>query len=319
MFSRGILLMVSVSVCVVAPANEFAVSKHQGSVIAATQVENDIQYKKGLLTGVALDQPIMQMLAAIGRSANLEIEYHYKPENNETVSYQLKNVRLRVALKDLLENYSYLFIPAEEEKAPGKLILLDRKNGGNGSRYHLQTDINVDAKHKERDAVGEVQVPSEEGRKNTPGLRSLDDFLSLEELAPKLAYGAESEEQRMEREDQEARYAEALLQRALAVLETSYDNLYGQALAALQGMDAPEAVAALLEAAQGGYAKSADLQFFAAEALSHHAADLGYKNQLANDALKQLKDSKIPAVREVAAKALSDMRYAQKKQDGIND
>lgn len=318
MFNRSALLMLSIGLYGIAPAKEHApVQKDEVGTVPAIQMKEGIEYQQGLLHGIAHNQPVKHMLAAVGRFANLEIEQRYKPSDTETVSYQMNGVRLREALKKLLEDYSYLFIPAGEDNTPGKLILLDRKDGEHDPQNQIQADI-VSA-HVQFEEQNELEAArhSSEKKKKVSGPRSLDDFLSLDKLKPKLAYEPESDEQRRTREEQEAGYAEACLQRALAALESDYENLYEQALAALQRMDSPEATAALLEAAQGIYSKTADLQYYAAETLSNRAADFGYSNQLANDALKQLTGSKLPAIKDVAEKALDDMNYyLLKKQAG---
>lgn len=279
------------------------------NVAAKQSLDGKLLYENGLLSGSANNWSVSATLKSLERIANLNVEQRYKLDEKESVSYQINKLDLQAGLKELLRDYSYLLIPPSNANGhKGKLILLNKKDQISAKPSIIPmavSSIEIDPVSKEN--------PEETQRKKAfEGPRGLNEFKPLPDLDPNVLY--EQQAAGDQTDEQIAEWSDAKLQRALAALESKYENLKQDALTELKGMNAPEATAAILDAARGAYGKSRDLQYTAAKILWEHAADLNYKDDTANTALFKLREIKISEIDDIAHQALSDMEYMVSKQ-----
>lgn len=263
------------------------------------------RYKAGLLNGHAKKIPLEKVLADLSAATGLKPVLKYKPEKDEAVSFRVKDKILTDGLKEVLRNYNYLFIPASNAKEVSKLIVLGNTSAGEGDEQvsPLQEKI--------------VEVP-ESPEENPAGPHSLDDFRKLNlagDTGDTVPTYEETAEQREAREAREREELEQRTERAVDALDSNYRGLKEDAIGELTGVNSPLATNALLDTALNGEDK--DLQQYAAEALWRHAADLGFKNPEANQALQTLAEDGNSSTSEYARKALEDARsHAENAGDG---
>lgn len=261
------------------------------------------RYKAGLLNGHAEKMPLEKVLADLSAATGLKSVLKYKPEEGEVVSFRVKDKVLTDGLKEVLRNHNYLFIPGANAKEVSKLIVLGNRSAG---AQEQQAPLRQE-KHAE--VTGS---PDEK----PAGPRSLDEFRKLNLAGgDTVSLHEETAEQREAREAREREELEQKTERAMDALDSDFRGLKEDAIGELTGVNSPEATNALLNTALNGEDK--DLQQYAAEALWRHAADFGFKNPEANQALQALAEDGNSTTREYARKALEDARrYAENAGDG---
>ena len=271
------------------------------------------RYEAGLLSGNAKKETLATVLSALSRTAKLKAMLRYKPEANEVVSFNIKDKVLTEALKEVLRGYNYIYIPTAGSGEVSKLILLGK----------VSAEVAAAAPALERKLIesSEPVEDSETGdmKQKLAGPWGLDEFRRLKTFCQPVA---EADEYRSKQKteiaaecrDREALEREDKLVRALDALDTNYRNLKEAALAELQGIDDPEAANALLNMALNE--DDMELQQLAAQALWQHAADLGFKDPDANQALKVLAKDGDSIVKDYGQKALEDAkRYTKHIKD----
>lgn len=284
------------------------------TVKASSEIKSQslFHYKDGLLSGDAKKEKLGTVLSALSESVTLKAVLRYKPKSDEVVSFRVKDKVLVDALKEVLRGYNYVYIPSAGDTGElSKLILLGR----------VSAEVSAPAVEPESTQEEEQSAESEsEGlnedvkKKKLAGPWGLDEFRRLKEFCKPVAeaneYGKAKTETSEGCRDREALEREDKLARALDALDTDYRDLKESALNELKGINDPEATNALLNMALNGGDK--ELQQFAAEALWQHAADLGFKDTDANQALKVLAKEGDSTVKGYGQQALEDAkRYAK--------
>jgi len=291
-------------------------AESQKGVVSTNIPTSLFRFKDGLLSGNAQQENLSSVLSELGRIAKLKPVLRYKPTADEGVSFKIKDKLLADVLKEVLRNYNYIYIPASEgSDGLSKLILLGK----------MTTPANFSVPNIEQKLIQEQQEETPTNSENVTkkklsGPWGLDEFRRLKEFCKPIAEANEhgnplatvtdecQELEALEREDK--------LARALDALDTNHRNLKEAALDELKGINDPEATNALLNMAMNEDDK--ELQQLAAEALWQHAADLGFNNLEANQALKDLTNADNTFVNDIGQKAVEDAkRYAKHtKKDG---
>lgn len=275
--------------------------------VADTSSRSLFRFKEGLLSGDAKKEKLVTVLSSLSRTAKLKVVLRYAPEANEAVSFRIKNKALSDALKEALRGYNYVYIPAAESSGElSKLILL--------GKVFAQASMPAPEPIQEKEQLAESGGGVAAKRKKLAGPWGLDEFRSLKERCKQTAeaneHGTPTKEISEECRDREALEQEDKLARALDALETDYRDLKEAALDELKGINDPEATNALLDMALNS--DDQELQQLAAEALWQHAADLGFKDADANQALEVLAKDGDSTVKSYGQQALEDAkRYAK--------
>lgn len=290
-----------------------ALAAEPGKGAGEAESQSLFRYKSGLLIGDAKREKLGTVLSALGKATKLKAVLRYKPEADETVSFRVKDKVLAEALKEVLRGYNYIYIPAAADSGElSKLILLG-KVAAEVSEPVLQQVSILEQEEEQSTNSEEVKKKKLAGPWGLNEFRRLKEFCKPTAEANEYEYGKPKKEELTEEcRDREMLEREDKLARALAALDTDYRNLKEAALDELKGINDPEATNALLNMALNSSDK--ELQQFAADALWQHAADLGFKDADANQALEVLAKKGDSTVKETGQRALEDAkRYAQQR------
>ncbi len=235
---------------------------------------------------------------------------------NEAIFARVDKKPLEKALDQILSNCSYAQVPMVGSDMPKVTIFMMKDNDAVAA-----------------DEVDEAKLFSEASMASDPSQAAfvpydLEEYMPLSEEMPgeyeREQYSKQDWEQNQLQRDEadflsteeqaarEERQQQARLDRALSALDSNYANLRSMAVNELTGVNDERATNALQNLAVSNDA-SGNEKRMAAQALWHHAGDLGFSDFTANQALRQLANDDDPSVRGIAERALDDMARYQRR------
>ncbi len=242
---------------------------------------------------------------------------------NEAIFARADKKPLEKALDQILSSCSYALVPMVGSDMPKVTIFMMKDNDAvaadevDEAKLFSEASMASDPSQaafvpydleeymplsEEMPGEYEREQYSEQDWKQNPLQRDEADLLSTEEQAAR-------EEQQAAREE---RQQQARIDRALSALDSNYANLRSMAVNELTGVNDERATNALQNLAVSNDA-SGNEKRMAAQALWHHAGDLGFSDFTANQALRQLANGDDPSVRGIAERALDDMARYQRR------
>jgi hypothetical protein len=254
----------------------------------------DLRYENGLINARIDSAPLGTVLHELARKTGMQIHLADPVIANWPILASVEGIPLVEGVKRILEGFSYVFYPAED--VPVIIVLSTRPDPAKLDVKTTAVVLNTTSLAQPHHTINE----------DTP--HSLDEFRPIAvEDALDLSRG--DGQQELSQGDQSVavqEYHEALLKRALDVLNSDYKHLHTEAINQLMGMNDPRVTEALIEAASTN--QDAKFRAKAVEALWQHAAYLQFADETSVTALKQLAEDSDANVSKVARHALQDMQ-----------
>lgn len=251
-----------------------------------------LRYENGLIDARIDNAPLGKVLRELALKTGMQIHLADPVIANWPVLASVKGIPLVEGVKQILEGFSYVLYLA----ANGPVVIV----------LSTQPDPAKMVVKTTAAALKPASLAQPPHAISEKAPRSLDEFQPIS-VGDALS-GADGE-QELSPEEQLAviqEHDEALLKRALDVLNSDYKHLHAEAIDQLVGILDPRATQALVEAASTGL--DAKSRAHAVEALWQHAAHLQFADTSSVAALKQLAEDSDANVRAVARRALQDMQ-----------
>lgn len=200
------------------------------------------------------------------------------------VSIDLKGTRPTDAIKGIMKSISYALYP--EGNSLVVIILSD-------DELSTSAHGNITGKPKPT-----TYSPSIKASKATQEPQSLDEFQPI-------TMGEQENTDPSEQLKTEQKYQDALVQRALAAIDSGYESLREEAMSELIGVNDPLATETLINATRNG--TDSISRAHAVDTLRQHLENLQYTDAVSIEALEQLAGDSDQNVSNIALQALQEL------------
>ena len=244
-----------------------------------------ILYEDGLIDAVIDDATIREVLNEFKIKTGLQIYVNDPSITNMTISMKLNNFSLEKSIKIVLDGFSYVLYSIDE-----RLVLI-----------LLSTNINKKNIHHKVSSIIKLTT------NNNAGIpQSLDEFrmVTMEQFPANSMMEGQGITEPDGEQISHKKYNEALLNRALDVINSSYDHLHQEAIDQLVGLDDHRATEVLVNATEIGNGYISRVQ--AVETLSRHAINLQFSDTSIVEVLRQLAEDNDESISKLARETLSE-------------
>ncbi|MEE9346534.1 MAG: hypothetical protein V3U88_13085 [Methylococcales bacterium] len=254
----------------------------------------NLSYDENLLSAKIENVGLASVLAALAQETETTIEYIDPYTQGLRVSTKLQAVSLENGLRDILKNLSYILYLGDKIYSV-QMLSMDR-----GSMPTAEDTAIVRPEHS---------LLSDDTNPNAP--LSLDEFepLKFADLPSSISDDDGVDDSVDESREQE--HNQALLERALSVLESEHANLYAEAFDQLADIEDESALDALTQAVLGNTEITSETRLQAVDALTRRALNSESFETSSNDVLNQLASDQDENVRALARQAQKDINQRQ--------
>lgn len=256
-----------------------------------------VRYAEGSVNIKICNAPLATVLRELTLKTGLRVAFLAPDVAGLPVSASVKAKSLREGIRKILDGYSYVFFSIANTPA---IAVLSTPPGLKTTATRLQPEL-PDKSSLSTENAGPISVVAPQ---------TLDEFQAIAVEAVFEVPGDEVDPSaQLDREQAYSQAShQALLNRALAALQSQHTQLYSEALDQLVGIEDVRATNALVERARHGLEESLRVQ--AVGSLSRHAESLKFNDRASVDALKQLTDDSNSNVSNIARRGLEQLvRY----------
>ena len=254
----------------------------------------DLRYNGKGLDAELTNVPLRDVAKALVMKTGVRITLNDPAIADQPISARIRGGSLEQGLKIILKGFSYALVVSSQGHTAVVLSTAPRRRDVPGI---------VDSVR----AIGVGEVHASSSASNATGPQTLDEFRSL---TPEPDHGAIEIPGNLDgtesRSANEAQRQEAMLQRALDVIESPHRQLYADAIEELGMLQDDRATEVLIKVAQQGPGR-----YLATEALSRVAAQRQFEDANAVTVLERLASDPDDDVRRSATQAVEQMRQTQ--------
>ncbi len=269
-----------------------------------------IDFEEGLITADIKGASLKDVVEALEEAT--EAKFVLMGEQslaNEAIFALVEKKPLAKSLAKIFSNCSYAVTPLAGSDMPKVTIFMEHNDAvGEADDAMLLSDAETVSSTPQVAFVpsdlDEYMPLSDE----MPGESEMEQYSELD-LDESRATGLLSPEEQAAWEE---RQRDARIERALSALDSKHTHLRSMAVDELTGISDERATNALSKLATSKGASDGEKRM-GAQALWHHAGDLGFSDSTANQALRQLATDGDPSVQEIAMQALDDMERYQRR------
>lgn len=260
-------------------------------------------HENGLVDVDINEVPLGTILDQFKAQFGIRVKLHDPSMAYSPVSIALKGSALEEAIKAVLKRVSYVLYPEGNS-----FVLIVLSTDQDTTRTHGRVTYEPEptahpATLSDITEDGEF-VDTFTGYKATWMPKSLDEFQPITMEGFSSGHTVEGQEgtDPSEQLEAEQKYEEALIQRALAAINSQYEHLHEEATNQLIGVNDPRATEILVDASRTATDSISRAQ--AVDALRRHAENLQLTDVTSIDALKQLAEDRDLNVSNIARQAL---------------
>lgn len=286
--------------------NVYAVAQSMGRAINTSSASLNTPlflYENGLLDVNINEVPLGTILDQFKAEFGIRVKLHDPSMAYSRVSIALKGSPLEVAIKAILKRVSYVFYP---EGNSFVVIVLSTDQETIRTHGGVTYEPEPTAQPAVLSDITEDGEPVETftSSKATRVPKSLDEFQPITMEGFSSGHTVEGQEgtDPSEQLEAEQKYEEALIQRALAAINSQYEHLHEEATSQLIGVNDPRATETLIGATRTETDSISRAQ--AVDALRRHAENLQLTDVTSIDALEQLAEDRDLNVSTIAQRAL---------------